>query len=402
MADAAEVLILDDGELDDLVSLLTDLGIPFTRLRGGEIEYGIETPCRMVVATPRRAGAFKPPDGPDGPTCIVAAEEDSNAMRRMLRRLGYDLIVRRPTHREVWRLLTQRALYQGDERRRESRVAVGSRVGVEVEANPSEAPRPVMLVDISNRGCRILARHDLLEGAPIRLDIPASAAGGEPLLLDGRVLRVSSDAQLDGRVSHNTAILFDPNLPEETRTRLATLLNSWTRGPESLVEEGGYAPLPACDVPSVPGLTLDEETDPAISANISVDVRMSRDHGAERRQHARGAFELPVGAAGQRRTWVLMGRDLSAGGMRVESLPGLEVGDSFELAIFAPTREEPFRLQAVVLRDDGELGVALGFQDTDAETAAELEKMVALLPDVESLRDGEIGSLGSVISEIVR
>ena len=54
MADTPEVLILDDGELDDLVSLLKQLGVPFTRLRGGEIEYGIDDPAQ-------------PPNLPAGP-----------------------------------------------------------------------------------------------------------------------------------------------------------------------------------------------------------------------------------------------------------------------------------------------------------------------------------------------
>jgi hypothetical protein len=34
--------------------------------------------------------------------------------------------------------------------------------------------------------------------------------------------------------------------------------------------------------------------------------------------------------------------------------------------------------------------------------AFELEKLVACLPDVESLTDGELGGLGTVLSEIVR
>ena len=56
---------------------------------------------------------------------------------------------------------------------------------------------------------------------------------------------------------------------------------------------------------------------------------------------------------------------------------------------------------ARVIRDDGEEGLALGFEKLPKETARALEKLVACLPDVESLEDSEVAGLGSVISEIL-
>ena len=41
------------------------------------------------------------------------------------------------------------------------------------------------------------------------------------------------------------------------------------------------------------------------------------------------------------------------------------------------------------------------FDKVDAETARELEKTVACLPNVESLEDGEIAGLGAILSEII-
>jgi c-di-GMP-binding flagellar brake protein YcgR len=98
---------------------------------------------------------------------------------------------------------------------------------------------------------------------------------------------------------------------------------------------------------------------------------------------------------------VLMGRDLSAGGMRIEAMAGLEVGERFRIAIYGPGCDEPYLLEACVVRDDGESGLGLAFENVPEEVAEALEKLVACLPDVESLEDDEACGLGAVISEIL-
>lgn len=391
-----DVLILDDGELDGLARLLGDLGVAHRRLRGGAIGEEIEPPSSLLVATPRRAGSVRagsPPGAlPGRPLRVISTEEDSTPMREMLRRQGFDWLVRRPTHREVWRLLVQRALYQGDERRRDERVPVGSEV--ELPEAPDDA-RAVM-VDISNRGGRLLANFAVKTGDRLSIVLPAEAAEGEPLELHGRAVRVTARGERFG-----VGMLFDRDLPEATRQRLGSILNSWSHGdPLAQRSSDDDAPLPSCESPAIPGLTLDDETDPAVAANVEVGIRIPAG-GDERRRHRRGPFLRAVPAAGETSTAVLMGRDLSAGGMRIEPLPGLGVGDRFEIAIYGPDRPEPFRLQSEIVRDDGEQGLALAFRDVPEEVARGLEKLVACLPDVEPLQAGEPAGLGSIITEIV-
>ena len=77
-------------------------------------------------------------------------------------------------------------------------------------------------------------------------------------------------------------------------------------------------------------------------------------------------------------------------------------GYRFRVALHGPSTAPPFIVQAEVARDDGDQGLALAFDGVDHTTAHELEKLVACLPDVESLEDGEFGGLGGVLSEIVR
>jgi hypothetical protein len=58
-------------------------------------------------------------------------------------------------------------------------------------------------------------------------------------------------------------------------------------------------------------------------------------------------------------------------------------------------------VQAIVDRDDDAAGIALRFTGVTADIARGLEKLVACLPDIESLEDGESAGLGAVISEIL-
>lgn len=240
------VLLLDDGELEDVADVLVKAGVPFERLRGGQIQSRIPPPLDLLVTTPRRAGAVRrgsPPTARTGrPLRVIVSKEDSGAMRGMLRRMGFHLLVRRPTHPETWRLLIQRAL------------------SGEQDATPQ------------------------------------------------------------------------------------------------------------------PG---------------------------ERRLTARRRFSRSVAAEGPRGSHVLMGRDLSEGGMRIHRMPGVELGQRFTLAIFDPSHAEPMRIEATVVRDDLARGFALRFENVDASSAQRLEKLVASLPDVECLEDGEAANLGTVVAEVL-
>ena len=123
--------------------------------------------------------------------------------------------------------------------------------------------------------------------------------------------------------------------------------------------------------------------------------------GDERRTHDRVAFETPVAAAGSEGPFVLIGRDLSPGGMRIERHPDLALGDRLELVLHGPTGGDPIRVDAEVARDDGPSGFGLVFDRLTGDDGERLEKMVACLPDVESLEDGELAGLGAILSEIV-
>jgi hypothetical protein len=207
------------------------------------------------------------------------------------------------------------------------------------------------------------------------------------------------------------AVVFDPDMSDKSRTRLTALINRWASGPASPAETARtiVPAIRACQLPSLPNLTLDDETDPPISAPARAEIRVrladvadiSEEPDSERRSQTRGRYESTIPADGQDGPIVLIGRDLSAGGMRIERIGLLKLGDRFRVALHGPNPGEPFVVHAEITRDDGEEGFALVFDGVDPATARELEKLVACLPDVEFLDAGEIGGLGAILSEIL-
>ena len=406
----AGILLVDDGELDCVADMLESEGLPYARMRGAHIPAHVEPPRDLLIVTPRRVDRVHPTTtkgtSPKRPLRIIAVQEDSPAMRRRLRQAGLHLLVRQSADTEIWRLLVARALYQGRERREDPRTAVGSRVEIEAESAPGDLAPQTLLVDLSNRGCRLQTRQSLHVGDPVRFALPAQEGSDRhpaPLLLSGHVRRIAFDVDSGQSM---LAVAFDPEMTAENRARLASTINRWASGRDTTdtVRDVISPAIPTCQLPSLPELTLDDETDPPIAARTEIRVCLAdaeTNSGVEKRVRTRGRYQSKVVADGQDGPIVLIGRDLSAGGMRIERLGLLRLGDRFRVALRGPTMAEPLIVEAEITRDDGDEGFALVFDAIDAEVAFELEKLVACLPDVESLDAGEIGGLGAILAEVL-
>ena len=96
---------------------------------------------------------------------------------------------------------------------------------------------------------------------------------------------------------------------------------------------------------------------------------------------------------------VLMGRDISIGGMRVNPSPHLIVGQNIKLAMHLTQGTTPLVVSARVHRSDGERGVLLRFHEVSAEVGRALMGMMEALPVVEP--GGENGDTGYVVSELL-
>ncbi len=419
MRRSPEVLLLDDGELDDVQAMLEELGAAFGRVRGGAIAQDTPAPSKLLITTPRRIESVSMPE-PDseranGLTRIVVVNEDSVTLRARLREIGFDYLVRRPVHPEALRLLLLHGLYSGEERRDEPRVPVG----FEISFRSGLLSRKATLADLSSRGCRLISKYALEPGKRISVTIPRSSQGSDTLTLKGRVIRMGLDERLGPVGPYSSAIGFD-ELPPDTRHDLEWILEELRTGPATLGETRDKKPARPRAQPEPPTRTVldppETRSEDLQRVDIPVEVQMSATPGPEpeappvrsapavvdeRRKARRADYSRRVPAFGDRAMRVLVARDLSTGGMRVERSSGLDIGDRLHLAVYVAGREEPMLVWATVARDDGENGMGLVFDEVDPAMASELERLVAGLPAVECLHDEEAQAMGTVVTEIL-
>ena len=418
MGESPPVLLLDDGELDDVQQILGEIGVQYGRIRGGAIAPDTPQPRTLLIATPRRIDAVARLDFDDlekGPVRIVVVDQDSPTLRSRLRMIGFDYLIRRPVHPEAIRLLILHCLYTGEERRGGNRIPAG----IEISFRSGFRRHHATLTDLSLGGCRLLSRRSLKPDKRIQLTIPKMLGVAEPFVLRGRVARTTTDERLGEESVHRSAIVFE-DLGDTRRQVLSGIVEAQVLGSGIVSTASGAL---ACDAESSPGrpsatgagqvpsrrspspvatasppsgaTQRDEdltESQPALESVPSDD--------AERRTSRRGAYVRNIPAYGERALRVLVGRDLSARGMRVEHAD-LSIGDRLHLAIYGDAGNEPLLVWASADRDDHEGGMVLIFDELEPAVGRELEKLIARLPSVESLTGGEVAAMGTVVSEIL-
>ena len=239
MADGPSVLILDDGELSEVRSILEELEVDYSHLRGGAVPGQLDPPRRLLVTTARRAAVAStwPDQASGGPVKLGVAGEDSHALRDSLRRMGFDFLVRPPLHREALRLLLLRALYTGEERRRDPRVFVGTPVNCRVGLRR----RSATLIELSLRGGRLLSSQPFALGARLTLELPPALAGESGAWLRAKVVRsIESGSQRE----HVAALQFEGLKPAH-EALLERVVERSSAGPlPSLTSDGLAAKVP--------------------------------------------------------------------------------------------------------------------------------------------------------------
>jgi hypothetical protein len=512
VANIPAVLILDDGELDDVQRILEELEVDFGRVRGGAIAPNTPHPKSLLMATPRRISAVSMIDEASGdedpPVRVVVVDQDSKTLRDQLRQVGFDYLVRRPVHPEALRLLVMHSLYRGEEKRREPRVAVG----LEISFQTGEIPRRATLVDLSTGGCRLISSFEIEAGKQILVTLPETLGAAESITLEGKILRSSYDKRIGEEGMHSAAVRFE-NLSSELRHELEWIIEDKVGGPPALKTtpqpsqgDTGANPSTPREKPTytvkrseqrtplrrtllekessalktdprsegaAPPLTSNPTSDAAVEQkhypfSVPVDIKMAQKEKPaqeaveaiaaqvpveeiaaqtpveeiaaqvpveatetqapveavatqgpaeeieqelqppqpsispdDRRAAPRLPYVAKIPAFGSRALRVLVGRDLSVGGMQIESNPDLEVGDRLHLAIYGDASEEPFLVWGTILRSDGRGGTAVVFDPVHPSIAKKLEALIASLPAVESLHDDEATAMGTVLTEIV-
>jgi PilZ domain len=342
------VLLIDDGELDDIATLLAELGPAVVRSLPEDLVPGrgaLDGSLRLIVASGRRAlGLPELPYAPTDPepTRVAVVSGGSRTLRGALQRVGFHYLVNRPVHPDALRLLLTRLLYRGPEKRRAERVAVGAPISFRAGLRR----RSGTLVELSTTGCRLVAGMTPARGAQITVFFP-DPDGGRAISVRGSVLRVA----LLGR-ARELAISFGVQT-DAARARLERLVALHRNGPAAWVGN------------SLPGGTSFRRRD--------------------QRRNRRGVYRKRVIALFEGGARVLLGRDLSVGGMRVESGGGLEGGQIVSLALHGSSLANPLVVRARVVRRGVSRESVLRFIDLDEATRELLAKLVAEQPRIESL-----------------
>jgi hypothetical protein len=356
------VLIVDDGELSDVREMLDKMDTAWLEaksLSGPDVPDSVS----LLVSNSRQALAMRG-GRPSAGLHLVVYDEVSRTLRRVLERSGCDLVLERPLSPHTFRLVAAQALYAGPERRRGPRVVVASPVKLQLERRPKTAS----LVQLSLRGCGLLTDQDVKVGRELKVVFPKELTGGEPLEASGPALSVEVAA----------------NDPRQRSVSMAFRLMSGPsrRVVSKIMERNGAG----------------AELRPRTRRNSAARPPLLRP--GERRRGTRRRFTRRVLASGTGVSHVLLGRDLSAGGMRVRPDPELALGDELKLAIHSRPGLPAIMVKAVVARDDGADGVLLRFRDLPDSIAARLEQIMDGLPAM-PLGKRPSGHPGVVVSEVL-
>jgi len=417
------VLLIDDGELDDVLALARELGGACTRVPEPRPE-DLAAPHALLVASGRRAvGLHLTPWTEPGrrPHRIAVVDGEARVLRGTLRRIGFELLVRRPVHPEALRLLLSHLLHAGPERRILRRVPIGMPIAYRAGLLRHAAT----LTDLSPGGCRLLCRGRLSSGRPISVHLVDRE--GRAFALRGRVLR-SGQAPLLPHVL-DVAVAFEP-LGAGLRARLAGLIEQYATGPARWrgaplapwrLGAGGAAAEPgesdaalaeptpadggACAAAETPEeRRIDDacETAPARTAAPGApQVTRTCDASApEQRQHPRRPYDRRVIALGAGGARVVLGRDLSLGGMRLEGPELPPPGRRLSLALHGGGLDQPLVLRARVVRGDGD-GAGVVFDELEGAARERLARLLEDLPLVESLLEDDEAAPGRVVAEIL-
>ena len=372
---AVDVLVVDDGELDDVFTLLGELGADPVRLRPAEAANlgRFSTPPRALVASARSAmersiASFV---GADVAT-VAVAEGDSHNLSKLLLRQGFQYVVSRPVHRDALRLLLTNLIWRGSERRSRVRVPIGC----ELTVRAGWRRRGAVLLEVSAGGCSLLCEGPVPRGSRLTVRIPKDVTGDRALALSGRVVRAKRRARPNPDGLILAGLAFE-KLSKRKARRLEELLRARAHGPVALHRASHERVEQPVEAPAVTdGEQFEHE----------------RAHPRAKLRHEAVALD----ADSNHVRHVLFGTELSLGGMRIEPHPDLSEGEELTLVLYSSACAASVVLVADVMRDEGSQGLALRFHELSTEAREGIEQIMAHPPEIE-LPDPRAGVVTQVV-----
>jgi hypothetical protein len=393
MTGAPSVLLLDDGELDRVQTILQETDADYLRLKGREIGRSVTAPLDLLVTSGRRALNEMPRvdlsgEGASDFTWVCLHNQDFLPLRQRLRELGVHFLVQAALDQESLRLFVTQLLYRGAERRTALRLPLGGEVKLRVDSVDQRA----RLVELSREGCRIQSAEPLAVDSALRMFLPASLGGGQEVELPCRVMRRVEAPGRGGRTTCSAVLRFEGLAPEA-----AAQLESLTTGRQIGTRLTPLADGPPREVRTPPAPSSAPAPDVELLAGSDVAGPEAAEM-AERRGESRVLYSERVQAfTGDGAPRLGLGRDLSADGIFVEGRTGLAEGARVALALYGSDRRgAPILVDARVVRNDGGSGIGLRFESVTPAQRVSLEKLAGQLPPVRSLADDK----GVIVSRL--
>jgi hypothetical protein len=371
--EAPSVLLLDDGELDRVHSLLGRMGADCVRLQGREIGGSTPRPRDLLVTSGPRALelprlAVRDADAPE-PVWVCVHGRDLPAVRDRLRALGVHYVVREDVDDSSLRLLLLQILFRGAERRHSRRLPL--RVDIEVEVGVERWK--ARLIELSRTMCRFATERDVPEEELVLVRLPETLTGGAALEFAARPIR-SSDVTLASGARARSVVVGFESLDVDARAQLNAIFSG---------ERVGTSVTPLADVLS-PGTDAESETPPEVVLEAQTEpVPEDQRRVATRHPYTRRVEALHWEDDGEGPR-IALGRDLSVSGVRMVWSPPPRAGARVTLALYGGPREEPVVVNAEVVRAEDE-ETCLRFLRVSASQGRALEKLACGEARVEAL-----------------
>ncbi len=356
MAGPPSVVLLDDGELERVRVLLERLGVEFALCRRVADAAAVPRARDLLISSGRRALAMpelgERPESEAPPLWLCIHGQDFDELRAKLRALGVSYLVNSAVDQESLRLLIEMLLHGQSDRRTGSRLPIGCEVSVRVD----RVVQFGKLLELSRGGARLRTESALEVGDRVDVELPLELRGQALASLSGRVARSEPCPGPAGRIGFSIAVELEPLAPEAALELDAILSGA----------------------------------NPATRISALAEPRKRERRRTERRAYRRRVAALSAADAGTPR--VALGHDLSVAGIRIARQPGLLKGMRVAIGLYGAEGGGPLTLDAEVVADHGPRGLGLAFQRVSAEQKLVLEKLVAALPQLESLgNDGDAG-----------
>jgi hypothetical protein len=373
------VLLARDRELSAFGEIIDELGLPIERCVTGLPDEEQFEDVVLVVATAQRLLESSPPHLSCWPPTIVVVQDTSKTLSAHLHRIGASTILRQPVHPQALRLLLLHSIYHGPERRTRQRTPIGHRVRV----GSGLFKHTATLLELSPSGARIeIARTPKL-GTALRVQLGRELTLGRPINLSTKVVR-----QIDKPVD------ADQGLPEiglsilnasEHMNTIQAIIDRHSNGPAVWKTNGPKLDTRRGSAHDSRDVTIEgghvarllaEKFDRDGIQEESRESNASQLASSERRAQPRVPYSRRIVALDEEAARVLIGCDLSPGGMRVISNEGIVVGDVMKVALHCGNQLEPLVVMVRALRDDPKDGLVLGFENLSERQREHLEKII--------------------------